>query len=144
MVILHSKALEVTPGEDQRSEILIDYLQQRPGGGKMQTSSACMLIASVAVDSYVVSEIRFAGAAEGFNGEDVAFFHALGGLGLDEGNLFIAVDLVAQDVMASNIPDRFDGDYLAVELDFVALHYFLDCLADLIYAGIDASFLAFV
>lgn len=107
----------------------------------MKTSSAGMLIASVAVNSYVVFEISFASAAEGFDGEHLAFFHALGGLGLDEGDLFVTMDFVAQDVMASDIPNCFDRDDLSIELDFVALHYFLDCLADVIHPGIDASFL---
>ncbi len=141
VVILHSNALKVTPGEDQSSEVLIDRLQQRLGGGMMKTSSAGMLIAPVAVNSYVISDITFAGAAKGFDGEHIAFFHALGGSGLDEGDLFVAMDLVAQDVMASDVPNRFDGDDLSVELDFVALHYFLDCLTDVIHPGIDASFL---
>lgn len=107
----------------------------------VKTSSAGMVIAPVAVYSYVISEISFASAAEGFDGEHVAFFHALVGLGLDEGDLFVAMDLVAQDVMASNVPNRFDRDGLSVELEFVALHYFLDCLTDVINPGIDASFL---
>ncbi len=141
VVILHSNALKVTPGEDQSSEVLIDRLQQRLGGDMMKTSSAGMLIARVAVNSYVMSDITFASAAEGFDGEHIAFFHALGRSGLDEGDLFVAMDLVAQDVMASDVPNRFDGDDLLVELDFVALHYFLDCLADVINPGIDASFL---
>jgi hypothetical protein len=141
VVILHSNALKVTPGEDQSSEVLIDCLQQRLGGGMMKTSSAGMLIAPVAVNSYVISDITFASAAEGFDGEHIAFFHALGGLGLDKGDLFIAMNLVAQDVMASDVPNRFDRDDLSVELDFVALHYFLNCLTDVIHPGIDASFL---
>jgi len=141
VVILHSNALKVTPGEDQSSEVLIDRLQQRLGGGMMKTSSAGMLIAPVAVNSYVISDITFASAAEGFDGEHVAFFHALGGSGPDEGDLFVAMNLVAQNVMASDVPNRFDRDNLSVELDFVALHYFLDCLTDVIHPGIDASFL---
>lgn len=141
VVILHSNALEVAPGEDQSSKVLIDRPQQRLGGGMMKTSSAGMLIASVAVNSYVISDISFASAAEGFDGEHIAFFHALGNSGLDEGDLFAAMDLVAQDVMASDVPNRFDRDDLSVELDFVALHYFLDCLTDVIHPGIDASFL---
>jgi hypothetical protein len=63
-------------------------------------------------------------------------------LGLDEGNLFVAMDFVSQDVMPSDVADRFDGDCLSVELDFVAFHYFLDCLADVIDAGVDTGFLS--
>ena len=141
VVTLHSNALKVTPGEHQSSEVLIDRCQQRLGGGMMETSSAGMLVAPVAVKSYVISDISFASAAEGFDGEHIAFFHALGGSGLDERDLFVAMDLVAQDVMASNVPKRFDRDDPSVELDFVALHYFLDCFTDVIHPRIDASFL---
>ena len=141
VVILHSNALKVMPGEDQSSKVLIDRLQQRLGGGMMKTSSAGMLIAPVAVNSYVVSGISFASAAEGFDGEHIAFFHALGGSGLDKRDLFVTMDLVAQDVMASDVPNRFNRDSLSVKLDFVARHYFLDCLANVIHPGIDASFL---
>ena len=88
----------------------------------MKTGSAGMLIASVAVNSHVISKISFACAAEGFDGEHVAFFHALGGSGLDKGDLFVAMDLIAQDVMASDVPNRFDRNDLSVKLDFVALH----------------------
>lgn len=107
----------------------------------MKPSSAGMFIARVAVNSYVISEIRFASATECLNREDVAFFHALVGLGLDEGDLFVAMDLVAQDVMARDVPNCFDGDDLSVELDFVALHYFLDCRTYVIDPGINSSFL---
>lgn len=107
----------------------------------MKTSSASMLIAPVAVNSYAICDITFASATEGFDGEHIAFFHALGASGLDEGDLFVAMDLVAQDVMASDVPNRFDRDDLPVELDLVALHYFLDCFTDMIHPGIDASFL---
>lgn len=134
VVILHPNALKVTPGEDQSSEVLIDRLQQRLGGSMVKTSTAGMLIASVAVNSYVVSGLRFASAAESLNGERLAFLHALGDSGLDEGDLSAAMDFVAQDVKASDIPNRFDRDDISVELDFVALYYFLDCLADVIHS----------
>lgn len=138
---LHSNTLEVTLGEDQSSEVLIDRLQQRLGGGAMKTNSASMLIAPVAVNSYVISDISFASTAEGFDGEHIAFFHALGGSDLDEGNLFVAMDLVAQDIVASDVPDRFDRNDLSGELDFVTLHYFLECFTGVVRPGIDASFL---
>ena len=141
VVVLHSNALKVTPGEDQGSKVLIDRLQQRLGRGMMKAGSAGMLVAPVAINSYVISDIGFASAAEGFDGEHIAFFHALGASGLDEGDLFVAMDLVAQDVMARDIPNRSDRDRLSVELDFVALHYFLDRLTDVIHTGIDAGFL---
>ena len=60
----------------------------------VETSSACILLASVAVHSDVIAEVGFASAAEGFDCENVAFFHALIGFGLDEGDLFVTMDLI--------------------------------------------------
>lgn len=95
MVILYPHALKITPGEDQGSKIFIDRPQQRLGRSMMKTSGAGMLIAPVAVNSQVTPGMSFASAAERFDGEHIAFFHALGGLGLDEGNLFVPMDFVA-------------------------------------------------
>jgi hypothetical protein len=108
----------------------------------MKTSDAGMLSASIAINSYLIRGVSFAGAAEGFNGEYITFFHALVRSCLDKGDLFVAVDLVAQDVMPGEAPKSFDRDRLALELDFVALHYFLDCLADVVDPGVDAGFLS--
>ena len=141
MVVPHSDVFEVAPGEDQGAEILIDRLQQRLGRREMQTGRAGVLVASVAVDADVVSDVGFASAAEGLDGEHVAFFHALRGSSFDKGDLFVAVDFVAQDVVAREVPNRFDGNSLSVDLDFVALHRFLDRLTDVIDSGVDASFL---
>ena len=105
----------------------------------MKTSSAGMLIAPIAVNSHVISEISFASAAEGFDGEHIAFFHALGSSGLDKGDLFVAMDLVAQDVMACDVADCFDRDGFAFEGDFVGFHDFLHGGAELGDAGVDAG-----
>ena len=100
-----------------------------------------MLIAPVAVNPDVLSGRASAGTAERFDGEDIAFLHALVGSRLDEGDLFVAVDVVAEDIVAGDAADGFDGDSLAVEFDFVALHHFLHYLAHMIHAGVDTSFL---
>lgn len=107
----------------------------------MEAGSASVLIAPVAVDSYIVSDISFAGAAESFDGEHIAFLHALVGLGLDEGDLFVAMDLVAEDVVACDTTSRSDGNGLSVELDLVALHHFLDGFADVVYPSVNPGFL---
>jgi hypothetical protein len=110
----------------------------------METRSLSVLISSIAVDSYIVIQITFSGGAEGLDGEHIAFFHALIGFGLDEGDLLVAMDLVTEDVMASDVANCFDRNNLSVKLDFVALHYFLNRLTDVIDPGIDASFLEYV
>ena len=109
----------------------------------MKTSSgnADMVIAPVTVHSNVVSHIPSASSAESFDGEHVTFFHALGSFGFDEGNLFVAMDFVTKDVMSRDVPHRFDRDDFPVELYFVALHDFLDRLADVVDPGINSSFL---
>jgi len=140
-VILHTQALEGPLGEDQRREVLLNGLQQRLGRHMMETSSADILIASVAVNPHIISETSSTSGAEGLDGEHIAFLHALTGAGLDEGHLLVTMDLVAQDVMTTKVPDCFDGENLAVELDFVALHYLLHRPADVIDPGINTSFL---
>ena len=141
MVILHSNAFKVTPGEDQSGKVLINRLEQRLGGHMMKISSAGVLVASVAVNAYFVPGVASASAAEGLDCKHIPFFHALVGSSFDKRNLLLAVDLVAQDVVASDAPNCFDGDDPSVELDFVAFHYFLDRFANVINSGIDASFL---
>lgn len=140
-VVLHTQALEGPLGEDQRREVFLNGLQQRLGGRMMEISSADTLIASVAINPHIVSETSSTSGAEGLDGEHIAFLHALTGAGLDKGDLLVTMDLVPQDVMPTKVPDCFDGDGLAVELDFVALHDLLDGPTDVIDPGINASFL---
>lgn len=108
----------------------------------MEPSGADMFVASIAVDANVISEVGFACTAEGLDCEDVAFFHSLGSLRLDEGYLLVAVNVVAQNVMASDIADCFYRDAFALQFDLVALHYFLDSFTDVIDPSIDTSFLS--
>ena len=107
----------------------------------MQASSANVLVASVAVNTNVVSDVTSTCAAKGLNGKDIPFFHSLIGGRLDEGDLFVAVDLVAKDIVASDVVDGLDGDSLSVQSQLVGLHDFLDASADVVYASIDAGFL---
>lgn len=109
----------------------------------MKPGRAGILIVPVPVDSGGIIEIRFSGTAERFNSEHVAFFHALVGLCLHEWDLFVAVDLVMQDVMTRDVSNRLYGDDLPVELNLVALHYLLDCLTDVSDPGVNACFLIF-
>jgi len=143
VVVLDSKVLEIAPGEDQRAEILVDGLEQGFRRGKTHAGRINALVAPVAVDAVVVSDAASAGAAEGLDGEHVAFFHALVGLRFDKGHLLVAVDFVAEDVVAGQAADGFDGDGFALELDFVAFHCFLDDAADVVDAGVDAGFLRY-
>lgn len=141
MVILHSHTLQIPSRKDQRPEILIDSLQQRLRRSMIQARSSDMLITSIAINTHIIPHISFASTAKGFDREDLAFLHALGGIGLDEGDLFATMDLVAEDVVAGDVADGFDGDGLVVEFDFVAFHYFLDGGADVGHSGVDAGFL---
>lgn len=141
MIVLDSKMLQVPPGKDKRAKVLINRLKQRLRRSQANARSVHSLVATVAVDAVVVSDTAFAGASEGLDGEDVSFFHSLIGLRFGEGNLLVAVDLVAEDVVAGEAADGFHGDCLAVQLDFVAFHCFLDNAADFVDAGVDSGFL---
>jgi hypothetical protein len=100
-----------------------------------------VLIATIAIDTNVICQPAIACGAKGLDGKDIAFLHALVCLGLDERDLLVTVNLVAKDVVASDVLNCFDGNGLAAEFDLVALHYLLDILADLVNPGVDASFL---
>ncbi len=95
VIVLDSKTLKIPPSEDQRPEILIDRPQERLGGGMMETGRVDMLVAPVAVDSHIIPHPSLTRGTESFDGKDIAFFHPLGACGLHEGDLFVAVDMVA-------------------------------------------------
>jgi hypothetical protein len=141
MVVLDSKLLKIAPGEHQRPEILIDGLEQSLRRRHSHPGRVDILVAAVAVDAIILSDPAPACASKGLDGENIAFFHALVRLGLDEWNLFVAVDFVAQDVVAGQAANGFDREGFAFDLDFVAFHCFLDHLAYMIDTGVDAGFL---
>jgi hypothetical protein len=142
MVVFNSgQSLQVAPRKHQRTKVVVDGPEEGFCGRMMEAGCADVGISAVAIDAHVVSEDGSAGGAERFDGEDVAFLHALGSFCLDERDLLVAVDLVAKDVVAGDVADGFDGDGFVVEDDFVGFHDFLDCGADFGDAGIDAGFL---
>lgn len=116
MIVLHPpgrQALQVPSCEHQSPEILVDGFEQGFGGrGCMNETagSTSVFVPPVTVHAYPVAHVAFPRRAEGFDGEDVAFFHSLGRLRRDEGDLLGAVDAVAEDVVAGDVPDGFDGD----------------------------------
>ena len=107
MIVPDAEVLEIPPRKHQRAEIRIDRLQQLPRRRKVAHASRIgALDTPVAVDAQrgIVADAGApADAAEGFDGEDVAFFHSLVrgvGFGGDEWDLFGAVDSVGEDVVA--------------------------------------------
>ena len=70
-----------------------------------------------------------------------AFLHALRSFGSNKWNLFVAVNLIPEDIVAGYVTDGFDRDSFGVECDFVALHYFLNAGTDMRYACIYAGLL---
>ena len=101
----------------------------------------CIHLAGIMRHLALFDDLTSSSGAEGFDREDIAFFHALIRLSLDERNLLVAMNPVAQDVMASDVLDSFDRNGLAINLDLVTFHYFLDITADLVNPGVDAGFL---
>lgn len=141
MVVLHSDTLKIAPGEDDGSEVLIDLLQKRFGGRVVETSGADIFITPITVDTHIVIHVAFTSGGKGFDCKDFTFFHALIGLGLVEGDLLASMDMVAENIMASNVTNCFDRDDLSVKLNFVALYHFLNSLTDVVHASINAGFL---
>lgn len=141
MVALHSQAFKVISGEHDGAEVFIDCLQQRLGSGMVKACRTGVFVASVAIDAYILSGIALASTAKGFNSEHISFFHALSGIGFDEGDLLVAVDFITQDIMPSDTASRSDGNGLSVQFNLVALHDLLYLATDMIHPGIDAGFL---
>lgn len=139
MVVLHSDTLKIAPGEDDGSKVLINLLQKRFGGRVVETSGADILITPITVDTHIVIHVAFSSGGKGFDGKDFTFFHTLIGLSLVEGDLLASMDMVAENIVASDVTNCFDRDDLAIKLNFVALHHFLDILTDVVHASIDAS-----
>lgn len=99
MILLHTQPLQVAPRKYQRAEVVLDDLEQRLRGCVVQVAAIRVGRGeAVAVYAGGVADRAPAGAAEGFDGEDVALFHGLGGAGFDEGDLFVAVDFIAEDL----------------------------------------------
>ena len=141
MIVLDPKVLQVPPGEDERAKVVVNRLEQRLCRSQAHARSVDSLVTTIAIDAVIISDTAFAGASKRLDGEDVALFHTLICLRFGEGNLLVAVNLVAEDVVAGEAADGFHGDRFAVQLDFVAFHGLLDYAADLVDAGIDSGFL---
>jgi hypothetical protein len=96
LVTLHTRqTLKISARKHQRPEILVNRFQQCFRTRMMQSRRVCVLISAIPVHANVVAQHAFTSRAERFDGEDVAFFHALSAAGGDEGDLFVAVDFVA-------------------------------------------------
>lgn len=91
--------------------------------------------------SHIVAQIPCAGSPEGFNGIDLSFFHLVWAVVSDKGNLFAAVDVVPQDIMAGDIADSLYGQCLSGNLDFIAFHHLLDCSTDVAHPRVNPSML---
>jgi hypothetical protein len=141
MILPTRKALELAPSEDQGTKVFIDRLQQRLCGRMLEACIADMLIATIAVDTNIISEVGFTRTTESLNREDVAFFHALIGLCLDERNLFVAMDVVAQDIVTGDVSHSLDRDGFAVDLNLVAFHHLLDGGTDVVDPSVNTGFL---
>lgn len=111
MIILPAlHTLQISLRENYSAEILLDDLEQRLCCLMMNPRLIHSILQSVSVDAVAVAQDASARGAECFDGEDVAFFHALGGVGGDEGDLLGAVDAVVEDVVAGDVAHGFDGD----------------------------------
>lgn len=91
--------------------------------------------------AYIIVEESFASASKSLNGKYFSLFHLLLVVVLDEGNLFTAVDMVTENIVASEIPDSFDREDLSVNFDFVALHHLLDRGANVTHPSVNTSML---
>ena len=162
MIVLDPETLEISTTENQSSEICIDGFKQRPSGGKTQMGTRHVLVFSVAVDSdlregiraksvnltrrdalasHIIAQIPCAGSPECFNGEDLSFFHLVWAVVFDKGDLFVAVDVVPEDIMAGYCANGLYRQGFSGNLDFIAFHHLLDCSTDVAHPRVNPSML---
>jgi hypothetical protein len=79
--------------------------------------------------------------SKSLDSKNVALLHLLAAGVLNEWNLLVAVDLILLDIVPTEAADGLDGVRLAFDLDFVALHDFLDRATYVAHACVDSGFL---
>jgi hypothetical protein len=94
------------------------------------------------LSAYIILEKSSAGTPKSFNSKHFSLLHFVMIIVLNKWNLFTAMDLVSQDIMACDVADRFDRKDLFVNLDFVAFHHLLNRGADVTHSCVDASMLS--
>lgn len=87
-------------------------------------------------------QISFAGSSKGLNGEYLALFHLHSAVVFGDGDLFVAVDVVPEDIMAGEASDGFHRLGFPADFNLVAFHCFLDRGADVTHPCVDAGVLS--
>lgn len=86
-------------------------------------------------------DVTFSGTAESLNGENLAFLHLSLVAALDNRHTFSTVNNMLFNVVTVQVADTLDGVHGTVELDFVALHGFLDGSTNVAHTDINTGFL---
>lgn len=159
MIAFHSKTLKVSAAEYQASKIGINSLEERLCRCETQVGTRNVGVSAIAVDSnlfagenegsktlgrlnpYIIVQDSLAGTSKRLDSEYFSFLHFVLVVVFDERNLLPAMDIVSENIMARDVPDRFDRNGLSGQIDFVALHHFLDGGTNVTYSGIDTSML---
>lgn len=89
----------------------------------------------------IISHITLSGTSESLNGKDFAFLHLGLISSLDNGHALATMDDVLIDVMPVQVTDCLNGVCGSIDLDFIALHGFLDSCSNVAHADIDTGFL---
>eukprot|EP00051_Salpingoeca_urceolata_P026742 m.478437 g.478437 ORF g.478437 m.478437 type:complete len:506 (-) comp21144_c0_seq1:1661-3178(-) len=88
---------------------------------------------------HVFCDVATTGGAECFDGKDLAFLHARGFSSLDDRHGLARVNPKVADRVAIQVANCFHWVRLAVEFDLVRFHRFLNSLANVTKAHINAS-----
>lgn len=157
-ILVVAQAVEVATAPGQGAEVLSDGSEEGFGRGDAQGDfgrvGAFGVVRCFHLDgglvfvmisrgkwfTYIIADVAFACAAEGFNGKSLAFFHFGLIAALDDGHGLAAVDGVVSNGMAVQVADAFHWEHLALDFDLVALHDFLDRCANIAHADVDAGF----
>lgn len=157
MILLDSKPLEVAATEHNASKIRIDGVQQALRGKRVQRTTGRIFITTIAIDAklsissagvehitarslhpHIIHQSCCARTPKRLNSINLALFHFLLALILDERNLLAPMDMVLQNIMPCNIPHSLDGQRLPPNVDLIALHGLLNRRPDVTHPRIDA------
>lgn len=89
----------------------------------------------------IVVHVTLSGTAEGFDCKNLSLFHLRLVTTLDDGHTLSTMDDMLVDVVSIQIPDTFHRIGSTADLDFVALHRFLDGSSDVTHTDVDTGFL---
>lgn len=131
-VVLLPDPIQVSPAEGERVKVFVDRPQQAMCGvntNRDRFGHLCLPCVVRAIT--LINDVSSTCGTECFDGVVFAFFHFYVEIGHgDDGDGFATVNRVSLDAVTVEVLDTLDLVSLAVDLEFVGFHDFLDGSTD--------------